>query len=107
VTEVPWAQGRNALPPAVRPEEKWAMLRHHAGVGGLACRLGTRDAIGLRNAVNENGEVSRRLARHTVARSEASTRTPHSWTGAWRSVASGRRVAWLAGQQTLVRRLSG
>ena len=29
------------------------MLRHHAGVGGLACRIGTRDSIGLRNAVNE------------------------------------------------------
>ena len=63
VTEVPWAQGRNALPRAVRPEGKWALLRHHAGVGGLACRLGTRDAIGLRNAVDENEEVSRRLAR--------------------------------------------
>jgi hypothetical protein len=53
VTEVPRAQGRTALPLAVRPEKQWSMLRHHAGVGGLACRIGTRDAIGLRNAVNE------------------------------------------------------
>ena len=38
VTEVPRAQGRTALPWAVQPEKQWAMLRHHAGAGGLACR---------------------------------------------------------------------
>ena len=40
VTEVPRAQGRTALPLAVRPERQWSMLRHHAGVGRLACRIG-------------------------------------------------------------------
>src|SRR5689334_13122980 len=53
VTEVPRAQGRTALPLAVRPEKPWPMLRHHAGVGAWPAASRTRDAIGLRNAVNE------------------------------------------------------
>ncbi len=44
VTEVPRAQGRTALPWTVRPEKQWAMLRHHAGAGGLACRTASRVA---------------------------------------------------------------
>jgi len=36
VTEVLLAQGRTALLSTVRPERQWAMLRHHAGVDGLA-----------------------------------------------------------------------
>ncbi len=44
MTEVPRAQGRTALPSAVRPAKQWAMLRHHAGVGAPADRTALRVA---------------------------------------------------------------
>ena len=57
VTEVPRAQGRTALPWAVQPEKQWAMLRHHAGAGGMACRTALRVAGAASDSCSSAGSA--------------------------------------------------
>lgn len=57
VTEVPPAQGRTALPWAVQPEKQWAMLRHHAGAGGLACRTALKVAAAASDSCSSAGSA--------------------------------------------------